>query len=119
MVVSVVSFILYATLIVVLCVLICRFFCAFLYKHSKVEGCPASEQFSGAEGTTFLQDVQQRAFHVLDQVFGVCKINDALFQRSGAHKRHLRYNLSDIARIDAALADDIRRDALKYGFDVS
>ena len=66
-----------------------------------------------------MQEVQQRAFHVIDQVFGVCKINDALFQRSGAHKRHLQYNLSDIAHIDTALADDIRRDATIYGFDVS
>lgn len=85
--------------------------------HSKIEECPTADD-ALATSKNFLEDLQQRAFHVLDQVFGVCKINDALFQRSGAHKRHLQYNLTDIAQIDNALAEEIRRDAEAYGFNV-
>lgn len=84
---------------------------------STIEQCPASSEPGTAGGKSFVQDVQQRAFHVVDQIFGVCKINDALFKRSAVHKRHLQYNLSDIAHIDAALADAVRTDANAYGFD--
>lgn len=62
--------------------------------------------------------VEKMGFVLLDKALGVCALNEALFRRSAVHKRHIRYNSSDIATIDVTLSHDIQIDARKYGFRV-
>jgi len=67
---------------------------------------------------TVVRAAEKLGFAILDKALGVCALNEALFRRSAAHKRHHQYAWVDIINIDTALADDIQSAAQKYGFTI-
>lgn len=72
----------------------------------------------GGQQNSFHHTVEKIGFNFLDRALGVCALNEALFRRSAVHKRHRKYTWDDLNNIDAtsSLKQDIRADAVKYGF---
>ena len=68
--------------------------------------------------STVLHSIKSMTVSVLNEIFGVCRLNDAMFRRSAVHKHHLQYSLEDVGRLDHKLAQEIRDDAVKYGFTI-
>jgi len=83
--------------------------------RSEIKDCPSVNE--GAQLNSFQNAVEKIGFNVLDRAFGVCALNEALLRRSAVHKRHRKYTWNYIAKIDANLKQDIRADAVKYGFE--
>lgn len=82
--------------------------------YSAISGCPAVN--TAPQSTPgFLGSLKGSVFKLVDDVAGVCKINDALYQRAAAHKRHLQYTLQDVQRIDSHLVEMIQQEAKLYG----
>lgn len=83
----------------------------FRIGHSDVPSCPAVGNWTVGW--------RHSAVRVADRLFGVCRINAALFRRSAVHKRHLQFSLEEVRRLDPQLADDIITDAALYGLAVT